>query len=115
MRTYNCCNIDLLSFQADNGSSSKYSCKIDKNKENQKQKKRAHIFQTWKKQLFESDGLRLIDLKKYITKNNHIIHNNINENSNNKKQTSLHYNNTCNNNIDSNNSNHNNIDNNSNN
>lgn len=78
--------------------------------------KRVHIFQTWKKQMSEHIRLRLIDLKKYITKNNHLINNNINENSNNKKkQTSLHYNNTCNNNIDSNNSNHNNIDNNSNN
>lgn len=39
MRTYDYCDIDLLSCQADNGSSSKYSWKIDKNKENQKQKK----------------------------------------------------------------------------
>lgn len=86
---YDHCNVDLLSCRADNGSSSEYSFKIDKNKENQtvKKKKRVHVFQTWKKQLSESVRLRLIDLKKYITKkkNNHLINNNINENSNNKK------------------------------
>ena len=58
--------------------------KKKQNKTKYQTESRVHVFQTWKKQLFESDWLRLIDLKKYITKNNHII-NNINENSNNKK------------------------------
>lgn len=45
---------DLLSCQADNGSSSEYSWKIDENKEDQTEN-RVHVFQTWKKQLSESD------------------------------------------------------------
>lgn len=50
-----------------------------------KQKKRGYMFSKHGKKKQLSDRLRLIDLKKYITKNNHIINNNINENSNNKK------------------------------
>jgi len=106
-------NTDLLSGRADNGSSCKESFKIDKEKEHKiKLQKGRTGFPNMEKQW--SEWLRLIDLKKYINKNNHLINNNIKENSN-KKQTNLHHNNTCDSNINSNNSNHNNIDNNSNN
>ena len=47
---YGYCNIDLLSCQVDNCSSSQYSWKIEKNKEDQTEN-RVHVFQTWKKQL----------------------------------------------------------------